>query len=123
MKVLIDTNVVLDVILERELFVESATALFALIEDNEIQGYIAATTITNIFYVVRKLRGREVALQAISQLLRGLNLCDVGHQVIQQALSIDLKVSRMAYSLLAPLRMIWTRSQLVTQRTFVGLSL
>ncbi|MEM8543592.1 MAG: PIN domain-containing protein, partial [Cyanobacteria bacterium P01_H01_bin.119] len=67
------------------------TALFALIEDNEIQGYIAATTITNIFYVVRKLRSREVALQAISQLLRGLNLCDVGHQVIQQALSIDLK--------------------------------
>lgn len=91
MKVLIDTNVVLDVILEREPFVESAIALFALIEAGKLQGYITATTITNIFYIVRKLRGRETALQAISRLIKGLNLCTVNLQVIQQAVSINLQ--------------------------------
>jgi predicted nucleic acid-binding protein len=90
MRVLIDTNVVLDVILERKPFVETAIALFALIETGKIQGYISATTITNIFYIVRKLKGREVALEAISRLLRGLNLCSVGTRVIQQALHLNL---------------------------------
>ncbi|WP_035990344.1 PIN domain-containing protein [Leptolyngbya sp. KIOST-1] len=90
MKVLVDTNIVLDVILEREPFVESATDLFALIENGKIQGYIAATTITNIFYIVRKLEGREVALDAIARLLRGFNLCAVESQVIQRALELNL---------------------------------
>lgn len=90
MRVLIDTNVVLDVILEREPFVEAAIALFALIEAGKIQGYIAATTITNIFYIVRKIEGREVALNAIARLLQGLNLCAVETRVIQRALDLNL---------------------------------
>lgn len=89
MGVLIDTNVVLDVILEREPFVETAINLFALIKAGKIQGYISAT-ITNIFYIVRKLKGREVALEAISRLLQGLNLCSVETRVIQQALHLNL---------------------------------
>ncbi|PSR18351.1 DNA-binding protein [filamentous cyanobacterium CCP3] len=90
MKVLIDTNVVLDVILDREPFVESAVALFDLVEAGRLQGYITATTITTIFYVVRKLKGRQVALEAIAKLLQGMVLCSVTHQIIQQALIIDL---------------------------------
>lgn len=78
MKVLIDTNVVLDVILDREPFVESAAALFGLVEVGRLQGYVSATTITNIFYIVRKLKGRQVALEAIiAKLLRGMVLCSV----------------------------------------------
>ncbi len=91
MKVLIDTNIALDVILEREPFAKSATEVFGLVEAGRLQGYIAATTITNIFYIVRKLKSREVALQAIAQLLQGLNLCEVNRSVIQQALSMNLK--------------------------------
>ncbi len=70
MKVLIDTNIVLDLLLEREPFVESAIALFEQIERGNLIGYIAATTITNIFYIIRKTEGREVALAAINRLLR-----------------------------------------------------
>ncbi len=57
MKVLIDTNIVLDLLLEREPFVEDATALFEMVEMSRIQGYIAATTVTNVFYIVRKAQG------------------------------------------------------------------
>ena len=52
-RVFIDTNVVLDFLLEREPFVENAVKLFAKIDAGEIIGFIAATTITNIYYIIR----------------------------------------------------------------------
>lgn len=99
MKVLIDTNVVLDLLLEREPFVETAIALFEQIESGNLAGYIAATTITNIFYIIRKTEGREVALAAINRLLIGLRFCAIVHavslqenrQTIETALNLGLK--------------------------------
>jgi predicted nucleic acid-binding protein len=89
-KVLIDTNVVLDLILEREPFVEVAIALFEQIEQGNLEGYIAATTITNIFYIIRKTEGREAALAAINRLLTGLQFCAVDRQTVEIALSLAL---------------------------------
>lgn len=91
MKVLIDTNVVLDLLLEREPFVESAIALFEQVERGNLTGYIAATTITNIFYIIRKSEGREVALAAINRLLTGLQFCAVDRQTVETALRLNLK--------------------------------
>ena len=91
MKVLIDTNVVLDLLLEREPFVEIAIAVFEQIERGNLDGYIAATTLTNIFYIIRKTEGREVALAAINRLLIGLRFCAVDRQTVSTALSLGLK--------------------------------
>lgn len=91
MKVLIDTNVVLDLLLEREPFVETTISLFEQIERRNLDGYIAATTITNIFYIIRKTEGREVALTAINRLLIGLRFCAVTRQTVETALSFGLK--------------------------------
>lgn len=91
MKVLIDTNIVLDLLLEREPFVEEAIALFELVEAGQVRGYIAATTITNIFYIVRKAQGREAALQAVSRVMTGLEICAVDRATIAQALASNLK--------------------------------
>ena len=60
MRVLIDTNVVLDFLQEREPFVENAARLFERIDAGEIEGFIAATTITNIYYIVRRAAGRTM---------------------------------------------------------------
>ena len=91
MKILIDTNIVLDLILERQPFVENAVLIFEQIELGNLAGYVAATTITNIFYIIRKLKGREVALAAIHRLLVGLQFCAVDRQTIETALSLGLK--------------------------------
>ncbi|PZO58053.1 MAG: DNA-binding protein [Phormidesmis priestleyi] len=91
MKVLIDTNIVLDLLLEREPFVESAIALFEQIEYGKLIGYIAATTITNIFYIIRKTEGREVALAVTGRLLTGLQFCAVDRQTVETALRLNLK--------------------------------
>ncbi|MUL37884.1 type II toxin-antitoxin system VapC family toxin [Gloeocapsopsis dulcis] len=91
MKILIDTNIVLDLLLEREPFIESAIALFEQIEQGKLVGYIAATTITNIFYIIRKAESRETAIAAIQRILTGLQLCAVDRTVVATALNIGLK--------------------------------
>ncbi|MEN9517983.1 MAG: hypothetical protein RLZZ381_571, partial [Cyanobacteriota bacterium] len=58
----IDTNVVLDFLLEREPFVESAAKLFQQIDHGQIEGFITATTITNIYYILRKAAGSTIAI-------------------------------------------------------------
>lgn len=91
MKVLIDTNIVLDLLLEREPFVESALSLFEQIEQGKLTGYIAATTITNIFYIIRKAKNYETAIAAVKRLLTGLELCIVDRVVVAVALDNGLK--------------------------------
>jgi predicted nucleic acid-binding protein len=91
MKILIDTNIVLDLLLAREPFADAASRLFQLVDRGQIDGYIAATTITNIFYILRKTHGRELALEAIERLLLELIFCPVDRVVIETALRIGLK--------------------------------
>lgn len=91
MKVLVDTNIILDVLLDREPFAEDATRIFELIETGTIRGFIAATTITNIFYILRKLLGREPTMMAIQKLMLSFELCSVDRQVIEWAIGKNLK--------------------------------
>lgn len=91
MRVLIDTNVVLDFLQERELFVENAARLFERIDTGEIEGFIAATTIINIYYIVRKAAGRVVAQDAITQILSDINICAVNLEILEQALALNFQ--------------------------------
>jgi predicted nucleic acid-binding protein len=91
MRVLIDTNVVLDFLQERQPFVENAARLFERIDTGEIEGFIAATTITNIYYIVRRAAGVVVARDAIAQILTDLNICAVERDVLEQALALNFQ--------------------------------
>lgn len=51
MRVLIDTNIALDFLLQREPFFQDAELLFQEISSNRVFGYVTATTITDIFYI------------------------------------------------------------------------
>ncbi|WP_009633593.1 type II toxin-antitoxin system VapC family toxin [Synechocystis sp. PCC 7509] len=91
MRVLIDTNIVLDFLQEREPFVENATRLFELFDTGQIEGFIAATTITNIYYIVCKTAGAVVASDAIAQILADLNICPVDRDVLEQAIALNFR--------------------------------
>jgi predicted nucleic acid-binding protein len=97
MRVLVDTNVILDFLQEREPFVEDATRLFELIDAGEIEGFIAATTITNIYYIVRRAVGLAAAEDAITQILTDLEICKVDRAILEYA--NDTTVSRFANAL------------------------
>ena len=51
MRVILDTNIVLDVLLARKPFLEQASSLFSLAEQSQIEGYLCATTITTVDYL------------------------------------------------------------------------
>jgi predicted nucleic acid-binding protein len=96
MRILIDTNVVLDFLQNREPFAENAARLFQRIDTGEIEGFIAATTTTNIYYIVRKAAGKAVAQDAIAQILSDLTICTVDLQVLEQALALSFTDSEDA---------------------------
>jgi predicted nucleic acid-binding protein len=54
MDVLLDTNIILDSLLQREPFAQYADAIIDLCENGEIQGFLACHTFPNVFYILRK---------------------------------------------------------------------
>ena len=92
MKVLIDTNIMLDGILEREPFVSDALALFEAIELERVQGFVTATTLTNIFYIVRKqTKSIDKAREAVIQTLELMEVSAVNRLILQAALASNLR--------------------------------
>lgn len=86
MKILLDTNIVLDLLLEREPFCYDSKAIFELIESNKIKGYLCATTITTIYYLISKNIGKSQADNIIKQLLQLFNIADVNKNILLKSL-------------------------------------
>lgn len=57
MKVLLDTNIILDVALERQPHFEASEQILAFAEQGQITGYISASTFGDLYYVIRKNKG------------------------------------------------------------------
>jgi predicted nucleic acid-binding protein len=92
MRVLVDTNIVLDALLEREPFVRDARALLEATRSQQIQGYVTATTLTNIFYIVRRqTRNLESARQAVSMTLTLMEVCLVDRAILEAAFASNLR--------------------------------
>lgn len=86
MKILFDTDVILDVLLDRLPFAEAGLLLFDRVEQKAIQGYLCATTITNIYYIARPRGGKSVALNRIRELLGIFEIALVNRSVLEMAL-------------------------------------
>lgn len=70
MRLMIDTNIFLDVLLKREQFFEQSREVLKLCENKKIQGFVSATSITDIFYIIRKaLQNQEIAYKAFGAIL------------------------------------------------------
>ena len=87
MKVLIDTNIVLDIALNRKPFVEHAALLWRLAEQKEITACLSNTSITDIFYIVRKHAGQEKARAFIADILDTFKLMDIDEDGFREALN------------------------------------
>ncbi len=86
MKVLFDTNVILDVLQNRQPHAQAATQLVARIERKEITGYVCATTITTIFYLASKAIGAGTAKEQIKLLLELFEVTQVDKTVLLSAM-------------------------------------
>lgn len=88
MRVLIDTNIVLDVLLSRQPFADDSDKVWQANEEGRITGYITATTLTDIFYVARKEIGIKGALAAVRVCLDAFEVCTVDKVTLQVALAL-----------------------------------
>lgn len=86
MRILFDTNVVLDVLLKREPYVVAAVRLFAAVEQGLITGLLSATTITTMFYLAAKKVGEAQARLEIRRLLTLFTVAPVNRLVLEDAL-------------------------------------
>jgi len=87
---LFDTNVVLDVLLDREPFATIGAHLFSHVERGALPGYICATTVTTVHYLAHKALGAEHARQKIRNLIRLFEVAPVNRAVLEAALTSRL---------------------------------
>ncbi len=86
-KALIDTDVNLDFILQRQPFFAEADEIFLRCSNAEFEAYICAITPINIFYVGRKEIGRSNVIRAIDDLLIMSKICKANSNILQTALT------------------------------------
>ena len=73
-----DTNVIIDVLLEREPFTEDSYKVLKLCEERKIDGFVSASSVTDIYYLVRKYTHNiDLAYKAIGKLLEIAKVCSV----------------------------------------------
>jgi len=89
-KILFDTNVVLDVLLDRQPYVEASAAVWASVETGNFEGMLAAHAVTAIHYLVRKEMGNAKARRIVSAILRVFGVAAVDGAVVQEALQLPL---------------------------------
>jgi predicted nucleic acid-binding protein len=85
MRVIFDTNVVLDVLLKREPFAGSATHLFAAVERGELDAFLCATSVTTIHYLACKALGPVKARSLVKKLLALFEIAPVNRLVLESA--------------------------------------
>jgi len=90
-RVLVDTNVVLDVLLDRRPFVAASAQVFALVEESRIEGFLCATTITTVDYLLGQALAPRKAREALRQLLDLFEIAPVNRPVIEQALRSKIR--------------------------------
>jgi predicted nucleic acid-binding protein len=90
-KVLLDTNIVVDVALERQPFVENSEAVISLVEQRQIEGYISASSFGDLYYIIRKEKGRELALEFLREIVTVCQICTVDTAAINIALSTNFR--------------------------------
>lgn len=77
MIILIDTNIILDVLLKRNPYADEAQIIMTKCANREIIGYLAAHSIPNLFYILRKTYTQKERRRFIK------NLCDVFYSIFQ----------------------------------------
>ena len=113
MKVLIDTNVILDVLCSRNDFLEASSLVWKYCETNRIEGYISAVSVPNIVYILRKELSPERTKQVIEQLFLVFRVADLKAEDLKKAAAMQVPDFEDALQMVCALR---TNADLIITR-------
>ena len=85
LRVLIDTNIVIDWLLDRKPWSDAAQPLWAARDAGQVVAYLPASVLTDIFYIVRRQASIQAAFAAVDRVLAAFGLFSVDAPLLQQA--------------------------------------
>ena len=89
MRVLLDTNIIIDFLTKREPFANDAKEIIALIETKSIEGYLSASSITTIHYLAQKVFNKEKVDTIIKDLLTIFEVSSLKKRDFLKAIDIN----------------------------------
>ena len=103
-RILIDLNVILDVLQRREPFYDRSARVLASAETAAVDGWVAAHSLTTLFYLLARYHSAEQARVALRELLIVLSVAAIDHAVIEQALNLPYSDFQDAVRMMATVR-------------------
>ena len=91
LKVLFDLNIILDVLQKREEFHDFSARSLARAETGDIQGWLAAHSISTLFYLIARDQSPEQARVAVTSMLQFLKVAPIDQGIIEQALNLPYR--------------------------------
>ena len=92
MKLLIDTNIILDFLLEREPFYDNSKEILKLCALKKFQGFITASSVTDIFYIVHKaLKNTDETYKILTPILNIFEILNVTSNDVKKAFAVKAK--------------------------------
>lgn len=88
MRVLLDTNVVLDLLLDRAPWSSTLEPVVRAASDGRLELWVAGTTLTNVFYIARKLVGLGKARDVVNACLGSFRVAAVSEPVLRDAITL-----------------------------------
>ena len=90
-RILIDTDIILDFLFDRQPFSDDAAAVLSLCESGEIRGFVTPIIVSNLYYVLRRLATHEMIIERMPLLLSFLEILPIDKSVIFSAMTSGFK--------------------------------
>lgn len=92
MKVIFDTNVIIDVVEKREPHFSDSYAAVQMATTGDIEGAVPASALTDIYYVIRRnTKSKAIARDAIMRITNLLNICDTRAADASDAIALPME--------------------------------
>jgi predicted nucleic acid-binding protein len=84
--IFIDTDIIVDFLIDRKPFSREAAIIFTLIDRKKLKGYVSSLTFSNLFYVLRKIESQKKVISKLDSLSKLLTVLKVDDQNIRDAI-------------------------------------
>lgn len=91
MRILIDTDVLLDLALDRKPHADGAARVIEAVQRGSLSGIVAWHTISNLYYILASFSDRKRALSFIRELAAFVEVAPVDSDTLDIALSLDMR--------------------------------
>lgn len=89
MTILLDTNISLDFLLQREPFFESVNKIMAMVKDHGVEPCITASSVTDIYYIMRRYKTQEERVLMLNEYLRLVDIINTTKTDILKAIKME----------------------------------